>query len=95
MRLLAVLAALTTLLTLAPAANSHGSWRHCDPLVEIVVVPDDGPLYIVIDDPNGPHPGVWIYLESNGIRYLQRGGVNLLGEQDWCVEWDPSDTAIL
>ncbi|HVM44499.1 MAG TPA: hypothetical protein VM582_01085 [Candidatus Thermoplasmatota archaeon] len=51
-----------------------------------------GPVHVARDHFSFP----WIYLESNGIEGLQRGGSNLFGDPDPCGQDElPPDTAIV
>lgn len=85
--LLAIAAlAATTLTTTAPA---HANSCTYGGLGRFSIGSGDTPT-VYIDD-RGVTYGTWIYLESNGMHDLQRGGTTLAGtESDSCS--DPSAT---
>ena len=56
----------------APASADHA----CDSTV--IEVP--GVAYVVVDNPENAHGGVWIYAEDNGSAGLQRNDASCAGE---------------
>ncbi|HVE93441.1 MAG TPA: hypothetical protein VNB24_00870 [Acidimicrobiales bacterium] len=66
----AVMAALS--FAVSPAAADHA----CDS----TVVDGAGVAYVVVDNPENAHGGVWIYEESNGEAGLQRADDSCTGD---------------
>lgn len=55
--------------------------------VGIVEIGAGGQTIGYVDDRNYPTGnGLWIYLEDNGIKRLQRGGASITGEKENCQE---------
>ncbi|HEX9695255.1 MAG TPA: hypothetical protein VGB64_02960 [Actinomycetota bacterium] len=71
--------AIAAALLVSPASADHA----CDP----TVVDGAGIVYVVVDDLDNEHGGIWIYLESNGEAGLQRG-------DDSCTDSEYPDTII-
>ena len=55
-----------------PASADHA----CDS----TVVDAAGAAYVVVDNPDNPHGGVWVYQESNGQAGLQRDDDSCAGQ---------------
>ena len=89
---IALLAVPLVLLSLAPPAAQAQAHDHC---AGWLVVDAGAGVYVVTGtDPS--HLGLtYVYLESNGIAGLQRGGVSpVTGAPDHCQESDTPDTLV-
>lgn len=95
MRSLAPLAVpLLALVALAPTAESD--WYECNSIVLPSDVVDLSVAYVALDyyEYTGQYVP-WIYLETNGLAGLQRGGITLLGDEDICHVPGPHDQGVL
>lgn len=53
-----------------------------DDACEGATVVEAGGVYVVVDDPENPHGGVWIYREANEQEGLQRNDDSCAGDEN-------------
>ncbi len=89
--ILAAVAALGLVVVEAPTANATD---FCNGNGTVVNVGDQAYLAVDAVLSHGYLFSIWLYVESNGIPSLQRGGVTLLGDADICQDSPTPDTGI-